>query len=99
MPKRGVAGLENCLEGQLAGGKVQDWKCTSRSQHGSGVKKLVLEAVPDLLIIKLKKFRKVENSVEKIHKRMKFSMAKAVIGGRKYKLKGDTYSQSPMSGH
>ena len=80
--------------------EVQDWKCTSCSQCGSGVKKLVLEAAPELLIIQLKRFRKVENSVEKIYKLVKFPMDKTVIGGKRYKLKGVTYhSGSPKSGH
>ena len=51
--ERGVANLENCLERSLAADEVQDWKCTSCSQCGSTVKKLVLEAVPELLIIQL----------------------------------------------
>ena len=50
-PERGAASLENCLERWLAADEVQDWKCTSCSQHGSGVKKLVPEAVPESLII------------------------------------------------
>ena len=37
------------------------------------MKKLVLE-VPELLIIQLKRFRKVENPVKKIYKRVKFPM-------------------------
>ena len=57
--ERGIASLENCLERWLAANEFQDWKCTSCSQDGSNVKKLVLEAVPELLIIQLKKFRKV----------------------------------------
>ena len=61
---------------------------------------LVLEAVPELLIIQLKKLRKIEILVEKIYKRVKFSMVKTVIGGKKYELKEVTYhSGSPMSGH
>ena len=72
MPERGVASLENCLQRWLAADEVQDWKCTSCSQCGSGVKKLVLKVVPELLIIQLKRFRKVESSVEKIYKRVKF---------------------------
>ena len=96
----GVASLENCLQRWLAPEEVQDWKCTSCSQHGSGVKKLVLEAVPELLIIQLKRFRKVENSVEKIYNRVKFPIIKTAIGSKKYELKGVTYhSGSPMSGH
>ena len=68
VPEIGAASLENCLQRWLAPDKVQDWKCTSCSQRGSGIKKLVLEGVPELLIIQLKRFRKVENSVEKIYK-------------------------------
>ena len=56
MPERGVASLENCLERWLAEDKKQDWKCTSCSQRGNGIKELVLEAVPELLIIQLKRF-------------------------------------------
>ena len=82
MPERGVTSLENCLEGWLAADKVQDWKCTSCSQRESGVKKLVLEVVAELLIIQLKRFRKVESSVEKLYKRVKFPMEKTVIGGK-----------------
>ena len=100
MSERGVASFENCLEKWLAEDEVQDWKCTSCSQHGSSVKKLVLEAVPELLIIQLKRFRKVESSVEKIYKQVKFPMDKTVIVGKKYELKGVTYhSGSSMSGH
>ena len=68
MPKKDVASLEKSLERWLAADKVQDWKCTSCSKCGSGVKKLVLETVPELLIIKLKRFRKVESLVENIYK-------------------------------
>ena len=66
----------------MAAGKVQDWKRTSCSQCESGVKKLVLEAVPELLIILSKRFRKVESPVEKLYKRVKFPMEKTVIGGK-----------------
>ena len=100
MPERGVASLENCLERWLAADEVQDWKRTSCSQSVSGVKKLVLEVVLELLIMQLKKFRKFENSVEKIYKQVKFPIDKIVIGGKKYDLKIVTYhSASPMSGH
>ena len=101
VPEReGVASLENCLDRWSAEYKVQDLKCTSCSQCGSGVKKLVLEAVPELLITQLKRFRKVENSVEKIYKRVKFPMDKTVLGGRNYELKAVTcHSGSPVSGH
>ena len=47
--------------------------------------------VPELLIIQLKRFRKVESSVEKIYNRVKFSLEKIVIGGKKYGLKGVIY--------
>ena len=100
MPEIGAASLENCLQRWVTAEKVQDWKCTSFSQHGSSVKKLVLEAFPELLIIQLKRFRKVENSAEKIYKQVKFPMDKTAIGGKKYELKDVTYHLgSPMSGH
>ena len=54
MPERGVANLDNCLERWLAADEVQDWKCTGCSQCGICVIKLVLQAVPELLIIQLK---------------------------------------------
>ena len=66
MSERGIASLENCLERWLAANELQDWKCTCCSQDGSNVKKLVLDAVPELLIIQLKRLRKVESSVHKI---------------------------------
>ena len=89
VPERGVASLENCLDRWLTVDEVQDWKCTSCSKHGSGVKKLVV-----------RKIRKIESSVEKIYKRVKFPMGKTVIGGKKYEMKGVIYhSGSPMSGH
>ena len=72
VPERGVASLENCLERWLAEDEAHHWKCTSCSQRGSEIKKLLLEAVLELLIIQLKRFRKVENSVEQICKRVKF---------------------------
>ena len=88
------------MERWLAAHEVQDWKCTSCSQRESGVKKLVLEAAPELMIILLKRFRNVESSVEKIYKRVKLPMDKTVTGGKKYELKGVRYhSGSPMSGH
>ena len=68
MPEIDVTSLKKCLEKWLAADEVQDWKCRSCSQRGSSVKKLVLEVVPELLIIQLKRFRKVENSVQKIYK-------------------------------
>ena len=54
VPERGVANLDNCLERWLAADEVQDWKCTGCSQCGICVIKLVLQAVPELLIIQLK---------------------------------------------
>ena len=51
MPERGVASFEDYLERWLAADEVQGWKCTSCSQRGSGVEKLVLQVVPELLII------------------------------------------------
>ena len=68
VPNGGVASLEDCLGRWLAADEVQDWKCTSCNQRGSGVKKLILEVVPELLIIQLKRFRKVEYSDEEIYK-------------------------------
>ena len=56
--ERGVESLENCLERWLAADEVHDWKCSSSSERGSGVKKLVLEVVPELMIIQLNRFRK-----------------------------------------
>ena len=96
VPGRGVKSLENCLERWLAADQVQDRKCTSYGQCGNSAKKLVLEVVPELLIIGLKRLRKVENLVEKIYKWVKFPMDKTVIGSNE--LKGVTYhSGSPMS--
>ena len=92
VPERGAASLENCLDRWWAADKVRDWKCTSCSQHGSGVKKLVLEAVLELLIIQLKGFGKVESSVEKIYKQVKFPLEKTVIGSKKCEMKGVTYN-------
>ena len=63
--------------------EVQDCKCASCSQRGSGVKKTGTRSG-----IQLKRFRKVENSVEKFHRQVKFPMDKTVIGGKKYELKG-----------
>ena len=58
------------------------------------------EAVPELLIIQLKRIRKVESSVEKIYKQVKFPTDMTVVEGKKYELKGGTYDLgSPMSGH
>ena len=68
VPEIDVTSLKKCLEKWLAADEVQDWKCRSCSQRESSVKKLVLEVVPELLIIQLKRFRKVENSVQKIYK-------------------------------
>ena len=52
VPERGVASLETCLQRWLAADEFQDWKCTSCSQRGSGVKKLVLEVYVKLPIDK-----------------------------------------------
>ena len=79
VPERGVASLEDCLERWLTADEVQGWKCTSCSQRGSGVKKLVLEVAPELFTNQLKRFRKVESLVEKIYKRVKFPMDKTVM--------------------
>ena len=100
VPEIDLASLRNSLEKWLAAEEVQDWKCRSCSQSESSVKKLVLETVPELLIIQLKRFRKVENSVQKIYERVKFPTDNTVTGGKKYELKGATYhSVSPMSCH
>ena len=98
MPERGAASLENCLERWLTKDEVQDWTYTNCSQRWSAVKKLVVEVVPELLIIQLERFRNAENSVEKTYKRVKFQWQE--IGDRKYELKRVTYnSGSPMSDH
>ena len=76
VPERGVASLENCLERWLVALEVQDCKCTNCSQCGSSVKKLLLEALVELLITQLKRIQKVESSVEKIYKRVKLPMDK-----------------------
>ena len=50
----------------------------------------------------MKRFRKVESSVEKIYKQVKFRMDKMLImiGSKQYELKEVTYHWgSPMSGH
>ena len=52
MPESGVEILENYLGSWLAEDEIQNWKCTICSQCGSGTKKLVLEAAPELLIKK-----------------------------------------------
>ena len=92
--------LEDCIQKWLAAEKVEEWNCPSCKKSGYGVKKLTLDALPNLLIIQLKRFRKVGNTVEKIYKRVKFPMENATIGGSKYRLKGVTYhSGSPRAGH
>ena len=49
--------------------------------------------------MQLKRFRKIENSFEKIYKPVKFPIGKTVIGGKKYELKGVTYhAGDPISG-
>lgn len=49
--------------------------------------------------MQLKRFRKIENSFEKIYKPVKFPIGKAVIEGRSYELKGVTYhAGDPISG-
>ena len=69
-------------------------------QSGNSVKKLVLEPVPELLIIQSKSFRNVETLVEKNYNRAKFSKIETVIGGRNYELKGVNYhAGSPTLGH
>ena len=96
--REGVTSLESCLERWLAEEHVQYWKCTSCCQSGgSGVKKLVLEGVPELLIIQSKSFLNVEILVEKIYNRTKFPISKTVIGGRNYELNGVKYhSRNPI---
>ena len=95
--REGVTSLESSLERWLAEEHVQYWKCTSCCQCGSGVKKLVLEGVPELLIIQSKSFLNVEILVEKIYNRTKFPISKTVIGGRNYELNGVKYhSRNPI---
>ena len=83
--------LEDCIQKWLAAEKVEEWNCPSCKKSGYGVKKLSLDALPNLLIIQLKRCRNVENTVEKIYMRVKFPMENATIGGSKYRLKGVTY--------
>ena len=95
--REGVTSLESSLERWLAEEHVQYWKCTSCCQCGSGVKNLVLEGVPELLIIQSKSFLNVEILVEKIYNRTKFPISKTVIGGRNYELNGVKYhSRNPI---
>ena len=95
--REGVTSLESSLERWLAEEHVQYWKCTSCCQCGSSIKKLVLEGVPELLIIQSKSFLNVEILVEKIYNRTKFSISKTVIGGRNYELNGVKYhSRNPI---
>ena len=89
--RQGVTSLESYLEIWLAEKHVQYWKCTSCCQCGSGVKKLVLEGVPELLIIQSKSFLNVEILVEKMYNWAKLQINKAVIGDRNYELKGVKY--------
>ena len=95
--REGVTSLESSLERWLAEEHVQYWKCTSCCQCGSSIKKLVLEGVPELLIIQSKSFLNVEILVEKIYNRTKFLISKTVIGGRNYELNGVKYhSRNPI---
>ena len=95
--REGVTSLESSLERWLAEEHVQYWKCTSCCQCGSSIKKLVLEGVPELLIIQSKSFLNVEILVEKIYNRTKFPISKTVIGGRNYELNGVKYhSRNPI---
>lgn len=95
--RQGVTSLESYLEIWLAEEHVQYWKCTSCCQCGSSIKKLVLEGVPELLIIQSKSFLNVEILVEKIYNRTKFLISKTVIGGRNYELNGVKYhSRNPI---
>ena len=50
----------------------------------------MLEAVSELQIVQLKRFRNFENSVQKIYRQVNFLIDKAVIRGRNYELKGVT---------
>ena len=98
--RQGVTSLESYLEIWLAEEHVQYWKCTSCCQCGSSIKKLVLEGVPELLIIQSKSFLNVEILVEKIYNWAKLQIHKAVIGGRNCELKGVKYHLgSPTMGH
>ena len=95
--REGVTSLESSLERWLAEEHVQYWKCTSCCQCGSSIKNLVLEGVPELLIIQSKSFLNVEILVEKIYNRTKFPISKTVIGGRNYELNGVKYhSRNPI---
>ena len=59
----------------------------------------MLEAVSELQIVQLKRFRNFENSVQKIYRQVNFLIGKAMIRGRNYELKGVTYPLgSPVSG-
>ena len=92
--------LEECIEKWLAEEEVEEWKCPSCKTMGNGVKRLSLDTLPSLLMIQLKRFRKVGNTIEKVYKRVRFPMEKAVIGGTEYRLKAVTYhSGSPAAGH
>lgn len=87
--------LENCSERWSAKDEVQNWKCKSWefSQCRNHIKEQVMEAAPELPIIQVKRFSKVENSVEEIYEPVNFPWNKAVIRGRNYdyELKGLTY--------
>ena len=65
MSEIGVASLGNCLEKWSAADEVHGRKCTICSQRGNDVKKLVLEAVPELLIIQLKDLEKLKTQLTK----------------------------------
>ena len=76
-----VASLENCLDKWLAEDNVQGWKCRNF------VNKLI-EAVSELRMIQLKRFRKIENSCEKILSQLNSLLARqwqeAEIEGREF---------------
>lgn len=66
--------LENCSERWSAKDEVQNWKCKSWefSQCRNHIKEQVMEAAPELPIIQVKRFSKVENSVEEIYEPVNF---------------------------
>ena len=57
--------LEDCIEKWLAEEKVEEWNCPSSQKSGYGLKKLSLDALPNLPIIQLKMFRKVGTQLKK----------------------------------
>ena len=52
---------------------------------------LVLETIPELLIVQLKEIRKVENSIKKISKRIKLPLDETVVRNRNFELEEIMY--------